>query len=134
MTRIVARRPARARQATQALPSLILRADPVTREQPGPHGGAGLTTAHPYFSDAPELGLQLRKRVLHPGSGIGLHEHHADEFYAVLSGRGTYVLDGKVHEIGAGDVMLTRNGSTHAIQQAGDEDLVLLVVYAKRAP
>lgn len=124
----------RARQATQAHPSLVVRGDGNAREQPGPHGGAGTTTAYPYFEDASDLGLQFRKRVLPRGSGIGLHEHHADEIYTVLSGSGTYILDGRVHEVAAGDVMLTRNGSTHAIQQTGEEDLVLLIVYAKRMP
>jgi quercetin dioxygenase-like cupin family protein len=49
----------------------------------------------------------------------------------VVSGRGRYLLDGEVHEVAAGDAMLTRPGSTHAIEQSGDEDLVLLIVYAK---
>ena len=42
-------------------------------QQPGPHGGAGTTTAYPFFRDAPALGFEFRKRVLHKGAGIGLH-------------------------------------------------------------
>ena len=98
-------------------------------QQPGPHGGAGTTTAYPFFRDAPTLGFEFRKRVLHKGAGIGLHQHHKDEIYYVLSGRGRYVLDGQVHEVSAGHAMLTRPGSTHAIEQQGDEDLVLLIAY-----
>ena len=49
----------------------------------------------------------------------------------VLSG---FVLDGKVHEVTAGDAMLTRPGSTHAIEQVGDEDLVLLIAYPTSTP
>ena len=50
-------------------------------QQPGPHGGAGTTTAYPFFRDAPTLGFEFRKRVLHKGAGIGLHQHHKDEIY-----------------------------------------------------
>ena len=75
----------------------------------------------------------MRKRVLHKGAGIGLHLHDKDEVYYVISGRGLYLLDGKAHEVGPGDAMLTRPGSTHGIQQRGDEDLVLLIAYPRAA-
>lgn len=123
-------RDAAARQATQPRPSLVHRAGEVaTREQPGPHGGPGTTTAWPYFEHAGGLPFAFRRRVLHPGAGIGLHPQCKDEVYYVLSGRGRYVLDGVLHEVGPGDAMLTRPGSTHAIQQAGDGVLELLIVY-----
>ncbi len=115
----------------QPHPSLIVHGQDIAVRQPGPHGGAGTTTAHPFFRDAPALGFEFRKRVLHKGAGIGLHQHHKDEIYYVLSGRGLYELDGGQHPVQAGDAMLTRPGSTHAIRQDGDEDLVLLIVYAR---
>lgn len=40
---------------------------------------------------------------------------------------GRYVLDGKAHDVGPGGAMLTRPGSTHSLQQTGDEDLVILI-------
>lgn len=101
-------------------------------QQPGPHGGAGTTTAYPFFRDAPALGFEFRKRVLHKGAGIGLHQHHKDEIYYVLAGRGVYELDGTAQAVQAGDAMLTRPGSTHAIRQDGEEDLVLLIMYGKK--
>ena len=87
------------------------------------------------FADAPDMPFQFRKRALHKGAGVGLHQHDHDEIYYVLSGRGRYILDGVVHDVGAGDALLTRSGSTHSIQQAGDEDLAILIVYlsAKQA-
>lgn len=118
----------------QPNPSLIAHERDIAVEQPGPHGGAGTTTAHPFFRDAPALGFEFRKRVLHKGAGIGLHQHHKDEIYYVLSGRGVYELDGVAQAVQAGDAMLTRPGSTHAIRQDGDEDLVLLIMYGKKAP
>ena len=101
-------------------------------QQHGPHGGAGTTTAYPFFRDAPTLGFELRKRVLHKGAGIGLHQHRKDEIYYVLGGRGVYELDGTAQAVQAGDAMLTRPGSTHAIRQDGEEDLVLLIMYGKK--
>ena len=99
--------------------------------QPGPHGGAGATTAYPMFADAPDMAFQFRKRALHKGAGIGLHQHDHDEIWRP-SGRGRYILDGVVHDVVVGDALLARTGSTHSIQQAGDDDLQLLIVYLKR--
>jgi lysophospholipase L1-like esterase/mannose-6-phosphate isomerase-like protein (cupin superfamily) len=116
----------------QANPSLIVNERDIAVEQPGPHGGAGVTVAHPFFRDAPALGFEFRKRVLRRGAGIGLHQHHKDEIYYVLGGSGIYELDGVAREVRAGDAMLTRPGSTHAIRQHGDADLVLLIMYGKK--
>ncbi|MEA9712579.1 GDSL-type esterase/lipase family protein [Xanthomonas campestris] len=118
-----------ARRAAQAHPSLVVHERDLPRSQPGPHGGAGPTTAYPFFADAPELKFVLRKRVLHKGAGIGLHLHDKDEIYYIVSGRGLYALDGQQYEVAAGDALLTRPGSTHALQQVGEEDLVILLTY-----
>ena len=116
----------------QANPSLIAHEREIAIEQPGPHGGAGSTTAYPFFKQAPALGFEFRKRVLRRDAGIGLHQHHKDEIYYVLSGSGIYELDGEAREVRAGDAMLTRPGSTHAIRQHGEDDLVLLIMYGKK--
>lgn len=121
-------------RAAQARRSWVERADAVPRrEQPGPHGGPGPTVARPYFERAPDLPFAFRRRVLPAGAGIGLHPQHKDEVYYVLAGRGRYVVDGALHEVGTGDAMLTRPGSTHAIQQAGDAPLELLIVYPQQS-
>jgi lysophospholipase L1-like esterase/mannose-6-phosphate isomerase-like protein (cupin superfamily) len=121
-------------RTAQANPSLIVHERDIAVQQPGPHGGAGETMAFPFFREAPALGFEFRKRVLHRGAGIGLHQHHKDEIYYVLSGHGIYELDGKAQAVHAGDAMLTRPGSTHAIRQDGEEDLVLLIMYARKTP
>ncbi|PJL14574.1 rhamnogalacturonan acetylesterase [Stenotrophomonas maltophilia] len=117
--------------ADPARPSQVVHEDTLARAQPGPHGGAGPTTVYPFFADAQGLPFVLRKRVLHKGAGIGLHPQHKDEIYYIVSGRGSYVLDGKQHDVRAGHALLTRTGSSHALQQAGDEDLVVLLVYPR---
>jgi lysophospholipase L1-like esterase/mannose-6-phosphate isomerase-like protein (cupin superfamily) len=128
-----ARDTALADRAAQAHPSQVVHEADLARRQPGPHGGAGTTTAYPFFADAPGLSFFFRKRVLHKGAGIGLHQHDKDEVYYVVSGRGRYVIDGKLRDVGPGDAMLTRTGSTHALMQDGDEDLVILLAYPKAA-
>jgi lysophospholipase L1-like esterase/quercetin dioxygenase-like cupin family protein len=111
--------------------SQVVHEDTLARAQPGPHGGAGPTTAYPFFADAQGLPFVLRKRVLHKGAGIGLHPQHKDEIYYIVSGQGSYVLDGKQHDVRAGHALLTRKGSSHALQQVGEEDLVVLLAYPR---
>jgi quercetin dioxygenase-like cupin family protein len=78
--------------------------------------------------------LAFRKRVLHRGSAIGPHQHGHDDICYIISVRGSYILDGKIHDVVEGNVMLTRKDSTHALQQTSNEDLVIPVTYPKRAP
>ena len=128
-----ARETALADRDAQANPSQVVHEADVARQQPGPHGGAGATTAYPFFADAPGLGFFFRKRVLHKGAGIGLHQHDKDEVYYVVSGRGRYIVDGTIREVGPGDAMLTRPGSTHALMQDGVNDLVILLAFPRAA-
>lgn len=118
-------------EAAAAAGSRVARAGEYARTQSSPHGGGGATTAEPLFDDVQGLDLLLRKRVLPPGAGIGLHRHDKDEIYYVLSGRGRYVLDGVLHEVSAGDALLTRAGSSHALYQQGEEALVVLITYRR---
>ena len=104
----------------------------VKKEEPGTHDGGGMTTGYSFFAKTPKLALVFRKRALHPGSGIGYHEQKEDEIYYVLSGRGMMTIDGKPFEIGPGDAVLTRPGSSHGLKQIGTEDLVILINYEQK--
>jgi lysophospholipase L1-like esterase/mannose-6-phosphate isomerase-like protein (cupin superfamily) len=128
-----ARDTALADRAAQAHPSQVVHEADIARQQPGPHGGAGTTTAYPFFADAPGLSFFFRKRVLHKGAGIGMHQHDKDEVYYVVSGKGRYIMDGAIRDVGPGDAMLTRTGSTHSLMQDGEDDLVILLAYPKAA-
>ncbi len=112
--------------------SYVEQATDIAVQQPGPHEGQGTTTAYPFFADAADFDLVFRQRALHPGATIGEHRNDKDEIYYVLSGRGELLLDGKRSEVGPGDAILTRNGSTHALAQRGKDDLVIIVAYRKR--
>ncbi len=119
----------RQRLAAQSLPSAIQHAETIEMTQPGPHGGDGLTVSASFFADAPKLGLVVRRRTLHQGASIGLHEHGKDEVYYVLSGQGEFTLDGVAHSVIAGHAMLTRDASSHSLRQIGTEPLQILIVY-----
>src|SRR3989442_14722869 len=64
------------------LPSSLIEHDTtVAAQQPGPHGGGGVTTAYPFFAGAPNLQLVFRKRAVSHGSAIGYHRHAEGEIY-----------------------------------------------------
>ena len=104
----------------------------VAKEEPGTHGGGGMSTGYNFFAKAPGLTTVFRKRALHPGAGIGYHRHTDDEIYYVLSGKGEYTLDGVKHVVGPGDALLVRNGSSHGMKVLGDQDLVLIITYQQK--
>ena len=112
--------------------SLIEHDADVAKEEPGTHGGGGMSTGYNFFAKAPGLTTVFRKRALHPGAGIGYHRHTDDEIYYVLSGKGEYTLDGVKHVVGAGDALLVRNGSSHGMKVLGDQDLVIIITYQQR--
>lgn len=108
----------------------IIEHDPeVAKTEPGTHNGGGETVGYSFFKSVPNLKLVFRKRALHPGSGIGLHEQKEDEIYYVLSGTGTMTLDGRSVDITPGTAVLTRTGSTHSLKQTGRDDLVIMINY-----
>ena len=105
----------------------------VAKNEPGTHNGGGETIGYSFFSKTPNLALVFRKRAFKPGSAIGYHVQREDEIYYVLSGRGMMTIDGKEFEVGPGDAVLTRPGSSHGLKQVGKEDLVILINY-EQAP
>jgi mannose-6-phosphate isomerase-like protein (cupin superfamily) len=105
----------------------------VARNEPGTHNGGGQTVGYSFFSRTPNLRLVFRKRSFKPGSAIGYHVQREDEIYYVLSGKGLMKVDGKEFEVGPGDAVLTRPGSSHGLKQVGKEDLVILINY-EQAP
>ena len=98
-------------------------------EQPGPHGGGGLTTAYPFFAKSPDLKVAFRKRVLRPGSAIGYHLQKEDEIYYILQGKGEMTMNGERFEVSAGDAILTRPGSSHGLKPIGNDSLTLIINY-----
>ena len=66
--------------------------------------------------------------VLAPGVSICVHAHQSDEeYYYILSGKGTMSLDGEDFRVGAGDITAVYPGGAHGLLNDGDEDLRVLV-------
>ncbi|TFW11192.1 cupin domain-containing protein [Brevundimonas intermedia] len=107
---------------------VIHEADTMVR-QPPPHNGTGMSTAYRISGVAPNRSMEFRKRIMHPGSSIGLHVIAHDEVYHVISGEGDVTTDGVTTRMKAGDTAYLYDGGNVGIQQVGADDLVLIIAY-----
>lgn len=101
----------------------------IGKEQPSPHDGVGMSTGYSFFANAPGLKLTFRKRVLKRGSAIGYHLQKDDEIYYIESGTGIMKMNNDSFAVKAGDAVLTRPGSSHGLQQTGNDELVVIINY-----
>lgn len=95
------------------------------------HGGRGLTRIKRLW-DPRELsgGIQtVQDATLTIGASAGLHPHtNNEEVYYILAGQGRATIDGRTWDVGPGDTMIVRAGSSHAIENTGNTDLRLIVI------
>jgi len=101
----------------------------IAKQEAGTHNGGGNTIGYSFFSNAKDLKLVFRKRVLKPGSAIGYHLQNEDEIYYIISGKGVMKMNDAIFTVKAGDAILTRPGSSHGLQQTGKDDLVIIINY-----
>jgi mannose-6-phosphate isomerase-like protein (cupin superfamily) len=82
------------------------------------------------FIDVDEEGAGTVYRVrIAPGQRTGVSQHRvAEEYYYVLTGRGTAMLDGEPRPVSAGDFLRLPPGMTHAFITA-DEPLEMLNIH-----
>lgn len=64
------------------------------------------------------------------GATTPSHSHRAEELAMVLEGRGEINIDGQVHPVRAGDVLLTPPNLVHSTKASNDGSLSVLWVYA----
>lgn len=70
---------------------------------------------------------------LNPGQEQAPHSHAtSDKVYFVLDGRGVFRIDAEEREVGSGYAVLAPAGARHAVRNAGDERLTLLVFMAPK--
>ncbi len=97
-------------------------------------GGAGEVTVRHYFKPE-EIKARTRlcsELILPPGASIGVHDHaDEDEIYIIQKGRGLMTDGGKEFPVETGDAILTGQGASHSIRNAGHEDLVVTAVIIK---
>ena len=71
--------------------------------------------------------------TIEPGCSLGLHTHTGEmEAYYILRGQGTVNDNGAETLVGPGDVVLTKDGESHAIANTGDTtlELVALILFS----
>ena len=115
--------------AWAAPPMVVVDEKSVVKQEPPPHGAIGLSTAYRISDVVPNRTMEFRKRVLHPGSAIGVHPIGHDEVYYVLAGEGEVVSDGQTARLGPGMASYLYNGAKVGIKQIGSEPLVLIIAY-----
>jgi mannose-6-phosphate isomerase-like protein (cupin superfamily) len=108
---------------------IVQRDAEIAKNEPGTHDGGGQTIGYSFFDKTPGMKFIFRKRALHAGAGVGLHQQHEDEVYYVLSGKGVMTVDDTKVDMTPGTAVLTRPGSSHSLKQIGSDDLVVLISY-----
>lgn len=74
-------------------------------------------------------GRLFSKNTVKPGCSIGYHQHTGDsEIYYILSGEGIVDDNGTKSSVKAGDVVVTKNGESHSIENTGTIDLVIIAL------
>jgi mannose-6-phosphate isomerase-like protein (cupin superfamily) len=101
------------------------------KKSASPNKGKGDVLGCAFFDDLKDCTISFRKRVLQRGASLGKHMQKHDEIYYVVSGEGTIRINDNPLSVKAGDAVLTKKGNSHELIQAGEEDLAILVVFAK---
>jgi len=79
--------------------------------------------------DVPQLFLDVY--CLEPGQSQKPHAHEgAAKIYYVLSGEGTFLVDGEERVLGTGYAVLAPAGEDHGVRNHAEERLTLLVMMA----
>ncbi|RZL79269.1 MAG: cupin domain-containing protein [Sphingomonas sp.] len=117
-----------ARQPASRPMVIVDEADTMRREPP-PHGAIGSSTAYRISDAVPGRTMEFRKRILHPGSAIGLHRIAHDEVYYVISGTGAVSSGAVTQTVRTGVAAYLFDGETVGIRQTGRDPLVLIIAY-----
>lgn len=74
-------------------------------------------------------GRMFAKMEMKPGESIGYHQHVGEqEIFYFLEGTGTVKDGDETICIGAGDVMVTKDGGFHSIENTGKENLIYMAL------
>jgi uncharacterized cupin superfamily protein len=110
---------------------IIRKASAAMRDLVQCHHGQGILHCTEILADYRKEGpgiAFIHDNTVEPGASIGEHEHKRDEeVYIILDGRGMMRVDGVEHEVGPGDVCLTRSGHTHSLIN-GPQPMRILVI------
>lgn len=75
--------------------------------------------------------LQLVVMSLKPGEEIGMETHeHGDQFFRVEAGEGEAILDGQIHKLSDGVIVIIPEGVEHNIvNTSADQPLSMYTIY-----
>lgn len=97
-------------------------------------GGNGEVIIEKLLTEA-ELGNSAgmyAKVTLPQGSSIGKHQHiKTTETYYILKGVAKYTDNDEVYEVNEGQTVFCKDGDYHAIENAGEGDLVFMALILK---
>ena len=93
------------------------------------HGGVGSYSVRTLMTKEFDSGMKYtRELILEPGASIGDHRHTGDEeIYFIASGSGVMLVDGEECVVTEGDLVLTKDGSSHGLRNTGKEGLRIFV-------
>ncbi|MGZ9583366.1 cupin domain-containing protein [Paenibacillus marinisediminis] len=77
----------------------------------------------PEWSEVSQYGINMLK----VGQEVELHYHNCNEYWIIISGRGTCTTEGDTYEIGPGDMVLTKEGDEHSLIVT--EDMIAVYLY-----
>ena len=95
-------------------------------------GGEGTVALAGLIPDLPGNCRLFSRIVLERGVSIGYHVHENEtELFAFVSGHGRANDNGTWIDVQAGDAMATPSGSGHAVENTGNEPLVIIAAIVK---
>jgi len=82
----------------------------------------------PSWSEISKYGIN----TLLVGDTVKLHFHDANEYWIIISGRGTASSEGITYELGPGDMLITKAGEEHSLIVT--EEMVAVYFYGVMPP
>lgn len=111
---------------------MIRRAEEMEKEiKTGMRGGKGnINFTHILGSDElAHKGRLFSKLTIKPGMSIGPHKHEGEfEAFYVIKGEGMFDDNGTKAKLNTGDLAVTGDGKSHAIENTGKDDLELIAL------
>lgn len=117
---------------------MIKRAEQQTiREREQVRGGTGKLSFHDFLTadEAFGAGHLFSRTVIPAGASIGEHRHDGEfEVYYILSGTAEVIDNGEAFTLRAEDTHLCASGESHAVRNAGEENLEVLMLILYENP
>lgn len=95
---------------------------------------AGVRVVHPTNPNAPSVRHGVSILYLPPHAQLPLHDHQAEETYAILRGGGVMRFSGSEREVREGDFVYLPSWCQHGIENTGRDLMVVLLATSPPNP